>query len=201
MAALYERQLAAHDAAVKRRENAWDALEPSFRDRVASGEVVLEGLQSAPTLATARSAIPSLWARLLIFDAGSNRVSTTVQNVEFIDVTAYHSVQRVNAVTIAAVLTTPWTEADAANPPRPRGRTSYNALIESDLRANLEEVRRRAAQNPGQRPNWSELARAMHKRLTKQQRSGGGQIPHVETIRTRLPDIYARLLSKKPVRK
>jgi hypothetical protein len=195
----------ARDAVIKavseRKQKAWQAVERDFRNRIASGEVVLEGLQCAPTLATSRSVIPSLWAELLIFHPVSDQVETKIQKIEFMKVTAFRAVRQVSTVASAAALTNDLPEAVMAPSPRPRGRTSYEPLIEAVLRANWEDVQRRASSHPEQRPIWSELARAIHKRLRREQRKGEEQIPHEQTIRTRLPQIYARLLSEKPVRK
>ena len=201
LVALFEAQTARYRAAVQRREEAWQALEPGFRNLVALGEVVLEGLQCVPTLATARSTIPSLWARLLIFDAASNRITTTVQDSEFIDVVAYRATRPISAVTNDPMQTSAMPEVGRSAPPRPRGRESYEPLIEAALRANWDEVQGRAEKRQEQRPIWSELARSLHKQLVKEHRGSKGQIPHEQTIRTRLPQIYARLLSENPVRK
>ena len=186
---------------MQRRQNAWQALEPGFRQRVASGEVVLEGLQCAPSLATARSTIPTLWARLLIFDALSNKVSTTVQNVAFMDVTAYRARQQRSAGASAAALPDDPSPPVAIPASRPRGRTSYEPLIEEALRANWDKVQQRAADHPEQRPVWTEAARLLHNWLCKEHRNKRQQIPHFDTIRTDLPKIYDRVLSEKPVRK
>jgi hypothetical protein len=69
------------------------------------------------------------------------------------------------------------------------------------LRAIWDEVQGRAAKRQEQRPNWSELARILHRRLVKEHRNDGAKIPQLQTIRKRLPDIYSRLLSENPVRK
>jgi hypothetical protein len=198
---LFEGLNSRHEAAMERQRKAWRALESDFRTRVASGEVLLDGLQCAPTLATSRSPIPALWARLLVFCFAQNKIATTVQNVEFIDVMGYRAGRQISAGTTPAVQPNIPSKAVTVSAPRPRGRMSYEPLIEADLRANWDEIRRRAANRPGQLPVWSELARAMHKRLDRARRNGGGAIPHVQTIRTHLPQIYARLLSENPVRK
>jgi hypothetical protein len=201
LAALFQVQHARFDAAIRRRQEAWQALEPSFRAQVAAGEVVLEGLQCAPLLATARSLIPALWARLLIFNTASNKISTAVQGVEFVDVTARRVMPQIGVPQSAAVLAEGPLEEIPAAPPRPRGRESYEPLIEEALRANWDEVQRRLTSREQQRPNWSELAVAMHRRLVRGNRNSGAKVPHVQTIRTRLPGIYARVLSENPVRK
>ncbi|MCI0753557.1 hypothetical protein [Teichococcus vastitatis] len=201
LAARFEKQQARYDAAVQRRQEAWQALEPGFRKRVASGEVVLEGLQCAPVLATARSVIPALWARLLIFNTAGNEISTTVQNLKFMDVTAYHTGQRIRADAGAAALPDDLSAAATIPAPRPRGRESYEPLIEAALDANWDKVQERAARHPEQRPVWSEAAKILHNWLRKEHRDDGQKIPHFDTIRTRLSQIYARRLSEKPVRK
>jgi hypothetical protein len=195
-----EAQNARRSAMQEAERQARMAVDHDFRNRIASGEVVLEGLQFAPSLATARSKIPSIWAQLLIFHRND---SIWVGNgkTKFMQVTAIRLMQLVSTKVSSAALESSAPEAATASLRRPPGRASYVPLIEADLRANLDEIRRRAANRPGQRPVWSELAREVYKRLDRARRNGGGSIPHVQTIRTRLPRIYARLLSRKPVRK
>jgi hypothetical protein len=190
------RRSALQDAEQKARM----ALEHDFRNRVASGEVVLEGLQFAPSLATARSVIPSIWARLLIFRFADS-VWVGNQKIRFMEITAFRPVPLVSTAASSAAPMSTAPEAAAASLPRPRGRMSYVPLIEAALRANWDEVCQRAANRPAQLPIWSDLARVIHKRLAKEHRKGEGSIPHEQTIRTRLPQIYARLLSEKPVLK
>lgn len=103
-------------------------------------------------------------------------------------------------------------EADVAaaktgNPRSSRGRPPSTSLIEDDLRANWDAVQRRVAQRKGSVPNWSELASAMAKRfarITRQQGQLGQQalqtIPHKNTIRKRLPEIYQRVMDEKTAR-
>lgn len=152
LAALFEAQHARFDAAVRRRQEAWKALEPDFRATVAAGEVVLEGLQCAPSLATARSVIPALWAQLLTFNVASNKVSTTVQCIEFMDVTAHRVVPPLNAAPSSAVLGDGLAEATSTAPSRPRGRRSYEPQIEAELRANWNELQQGLANRKQQHP-------------------------------------------------
>lgn len=193
-----QRRLVAHS-----RQQAWHALREDFRGRIASGEVVLIGLQVAPSLATARAKIPVIWSSLLRFRAPATVV---VRDVQFIRVTA-HRVRQLPAAAalapsqeVAGEQATSAEESEANTPRRPRGRENVAPLIEADLRANWDDVQRRASRSSNGRPNWSELARAVRKRLVKSQ-GLNKPMPHWQTIRTRLPDIYARLLSENAVRK
>nr|MCV4209757.1 hypothetical protein [Roseomonas sp. SXEYE001] len=195
-----EAQNALRGAMEDAERKARTALEHDFRNRIASGEVVLEGLQFAPSLATARSAIPSVWAQLLIFQL-KNNIWILNQKIKFMEVTAHRVVPPVSTEVSASAPVITAIGSPTVPALRPRGRASYKPLIEAALKAHWEEVQRRADNWPGQQPVWSELARLLHKRLSKEHRNSGRQIPHEQTIRTRLPDIYARLLSEKPVRK
>jgi hypothetical protein len=193
-----EAQNARHHALAEAERKARMAVEQDFRNRVTSGEVVLEGLQFAPSLAPALSVIPSIWGQMLIFSRMD--VISVGRKIRFMQVTAFRQVPLVSTAAGSTVSGKTAPAVATARSPRPPGRASYVPLIEADLRANWDEIRRQAANRPGQLPVWSELARAMHKRLARERRNDRRSIPHVQTIRTRLPEIYARLLSEKPVR-
>jgi hypothetical protein len=194
-----EAQNARHRALAEAEQKARMAVEQDFRNRVTSGEVVLEGLQFAPSLSPALSVIPAIWGQMLIFSLRDN--IWVGRKIKFMQVTAFRPVPLVSTAAGGAALVNAAPEAAPASLPRPRGRVSYVPLIEADLRANWDDVQRRAASRPDQLPVWSDLAREMHRQFAGKLRNGGGPIPHVQTIRTRLPRIYARLLSENPVRK
>lgn len=195
-----EAQNALRSALQEAERAARTAVERDFRDRVASGEVLLEGLQFTPSLAAARSVIPSVWAKLLIF---MPRNSMWVGNLKtrFIDVTARRTVSLPSTVISSTAPASVASAAAAASLPRPRGRTSYEPLIEAALQANFDKVQQRAANHPEQRPTWTEAAALLHRWLGKEHRNSGRRIPHVQTIRTNLPRIYARLMSEKAAEK
>ncbi|WP_426954123.1 hypothetical protein [Muricoccus radiodurans] len=186
-----------------RQQLAWIEVREDFRARIASGELVLTGLQIAPSLAAARSVIPAIWARLLVFRAQN---SVTAKEVRFIDVMVERIVRQPMAPTFSkeqgiAAPSEPSREMEEAAPlRRPRGRANVGPMIEEDLRTNWEEVQRLAARSPSGKPSWTTLARAVRKRLGKTH-PRRQSIPHEQTIRTRLPKIYARLLSDNLVQK
>jgi hypothetical protein len=62
-----------------------------------------------------------------------------------------------------------------------------------------EQIQRRLEETGRKVPVWSELARTMEKRLKNAAANNGKPVPHVDTIRTRLPEIYERVLSEKIV--
>jgi hypothetical protein len=117
-------------------------LERDFRNRVASGEVVLEGLQFAPNLAAARSTIPSVWARLLIFQLADS-IWVGNQKIKFMEVTACRPVSLVSAPTASVAPVGTAVGVDTGPSPRPRGRENFSPLIKAVLRAHWAEVRQR----------------------------------------------------------
>jgi hypothetical protein len=194
-------QNALRSAVENRQRDASTALERDFRDRIASGDVVLGGLQFAPTLATARSTIPSVWARLLSFWVPVNKVLVGVQKIRFMEVTAHRAVPPVSAAVSSATPASADTEAAADPSPRRRGRASSEPLIEADLRANWEAVQQRVAKTSNGEPNWSDIARFVRNRLMRARGPGQVKVPQLDTIRRKLPRMYAQLLGDKLGRK
>lgn len=84
---------------------------------------------------------------------------------------------------------------------RDRGRGSSEPVIRQALLDNWAVVESHVATRGGGPPIWSELARTLRKRMLRPDgRRSLEVVPHEQTIRTRLPKIYAALLSEKAVR-
>ncbi|TDH60830.1 hypothetical protein E2C06_20255 [Dankookia rubra] len=177
------------------RKQARAALERDFRARIASGEVVLTGLQIAPTAAYTRSKIPPIWAPRLRFLTTKNVVF--MGNIKFVDVLASHFVR--TTIPLPAEAEAEGAPANTPDPPKkPPGRPSYKRAIEEDLRTHWADVRRRAAKEANGKPNWSELARVMRRRLIKANNNHHDGIPEEPTLRKHLPRIYKQLLRENP---
>ncbi len=199
-----------HDAFQRVRErlsHLWDDLALDLKKRIELGQVHLQGVQTHPVREIERKPIPSAWATDFRFDFPA--CTLTVDGYRYVSVIC--SLDRPVA-SAAVASSSEGTISDAADVPedvldtaeageaqRAVGRENFAPLIEADLRANWDAVRRQAARNPGERPVWTELARAVRKRLGKGRRDGGrAKIPHEDTIRKHLPDIYERLLRDIP---
>ncbi len=72
-------------ASAGRRLRAAHVVAEDFRRRIGAGEITLTGLRTKPQLEAVRSAVPPLWAKLLVFDwtKGSLRAA----DAEFVEVT------------------------------------------------------------------------------------------------------------------
>ena len=191
----------------ERLSHLWDDLALDFKKRIELGQVHLQGVQTHPVREIERKPIPSAWATDFRFDFPAGTLA--VDGYRYVSVTC--SLDR-PAASAAAASSSEGTISDTANvaedvldtaetgkAQRAVGRENSAPLIETDLRANWDGVRRQAARNPGERPVWAELARAVRKRLDKGRRDGERvKIPHVDTIRKHLPGIYERLLRDIP---
>lgn len=186
---------------------AWRRLYADFVKRLTREAFHLSGVQTRPVLTTARRPIPGVWAAECEFDFTRNVV--TVGEVRFTAVTASRTAPTMptDAPTGPTVARS-WEGAapvaaeakgddDASVSPR-RGRDSYHPIIQQAVRDHWPDVRGLVAQPSGAEPNWSGIARMLHKRLTQQQRGQPGlKVPQVDTLRTRLPKIYAQVLAEK----
>ena len=181
----------------------WDDLAVDFKKRVELGQVHLRGVQTHPVREIEPKPIPSAWATDFQFDFPA--CTLTVDGYRYVSVTCSLDPPVASVVaagdpegTTSDTVDVAEDDLDTAGPgkaKRAAGRENSGPLIEADLRASWDTVRRQAARNPGERPVWTELARAVHKRLGKGRRDGGGgKIPQVATIRKHLPGIYERLL-------
>jgi hypothetical protein len=185
-----------------RRRRAQRALLADLRSRVASGEVVLEGLQIGPGApAIERSRVPALWGPLLQFNFKKDIVGA--RGAEFALVRASRAVVGIAPVASSQPAHAPPAEDFVAvehkATRRAGGRGNFAPMIEALLREMWEQIQRRLEETGRKVPVWSELARTMEKRLKNAAANNGKPVPHVDTIRTRLPEIYERVLSEKIV--
>jgi hypothetical protein len=175
-------------------------VKEDLRKRIASGEITLTGLQTKPRLKSARSVVPSAWAELLTFDWSTNSVQAA--EVTLTSVLAERRLDSSSNKDVGEPLFTQGrSPTDMPRTSRPRGRTDFRPMIEADLRANWDKVQQLAARNASKEPVWTELAKIVEKRLIKAHHGGQRSIPHIETIRIRLPELYRKLVSEMPVHK
>jgi hypothetical protein len=171
-----------------------------LRERIVTGEITLTGLQTKPRLKSARSVVPSAWAELLTFDWSKNSVQAA--DVTLTSVLAERRLD--SSVSKDACAEPPLvpnrSPTDIPRTSRGRGRTDFRPMIEADLRANWDKVQQLAARNASKKPVWTELAKIVEKRLIRAHPGNQRSIPHVEIIRTRLPELYLKVLSDMPVR-
>jgi hypothetical protein len=190
---------------------AWRRLYADFVQRLTREEFHLSGVQTRPVLTTVRRPIPGVWAAECEFDFTKSVV--TIREVRFTAVIASRTAPATPAdaptePTAARPLegTTPvgaegeGGDADAPVSTR-RGRDSFRPIIEQAVRDHWHDVHKLVTQPSGAEPNWSGIARMLHKRLTQQKsRFPELKVPQFETLRTRLPKIYSQVLIEKGVR-
>lgn len=190
---------------------AWRRLYADFVQRLTREEFHLSGVQTRPVLTTVRRPIPGVWAAECEFDFTQSVV--TILEVRFTAVTA----SRTAPVAPADAPTEPTAarpleatspvgaEGEGGDVDAPvstrRGRDSFRPIIEQAVRDHWHDVHRLVTLPSGAEPNWSSIARMLYKRLTQQKgRSPELKVPQVDTLRTRLPKIYAQVLGEKGVR-
>jgi hypothetical protein len=185
-----------HDKISKQKRLTREAVQQDFRQRVGSGEIILERLQYHPTLERQRTIIPAVWSNILhiLFE----RDQVHAARMRFREVVAWrapHVGRWVEAVGLACARDTV-----SAKPVRPRGRESAVPVIEEDLNLHWAEDQLRRNRSGRDHPVWSEFARIIHKRIRKRYPTSQHKVPHEQTIRKHLPEIYARLLRDKSAR-
>ena len=189
------RQPTQWDEVFTARKQTWAALESDFRARVASGEVVLEGLQTAPTLARNRMSIPAAWAAIMRFKVRESIV--IAEDTKFIGVMASPFASQANATPTDA----PKVEVavkGVSSFPRRSNRENYTPLIEEALRARWDDVAARVALDGGFIA--TQIARMLEVWIKSTYPERINQhLPTLGTIRTRLPKIYDQLLAEKAV--
>jgi hypothetical protein len=191
---------------------AWDALERDFKRRLTRGELFAAGVEAAPKRGIAHVPIPGVWAADFVFDfdrdvikVGTGRYTAVlISRTEWI-IPSPESVREPatppNRESDAGAASQPFPSAGEKETAGERGRASMRPVIAQAVRDYWPDVCAFVRRQGGERPNWSELARMLHKRMDKAASTAPGvSIPHQDTIRTRLPDIYAEVLSEKTVR-
>jgi hypothetical protein len=214
-----------HDGEIRPRGvffETWKRLEADFRRRVERGEIHLAGVSTWPMRETERRPIPNLWAADFSFNFGASRINVvqfqyaTHSYVAVVASLRTHVVRPRTQTVSSPTATTSmpmevesptavaWDKEDnvssvVAPPPtrrKDRGRANYGPIIEAALLETWDEVARRYPAPA--KPIWAEVARMLHGRLAKRHaRNPQAIVPHVETFRTSLPDIYAKVLSGK----
>ncbi len=205
---------------------AWAELLTDARRRIEVDEWEVQGVQTYPLRETERVAIPGLWAADFHFDVEAGKIHVTQFGTTVRSYTAVLVSRRIDAAhgpapaparsgavgdAPAACDVDPAPQgapaAAEATAPEKRsrkaqggakarsGRRSVGPVIEAALREHWDDLFPSGPQ--GGLPQWSDLARRMRRRM----RDGGVQkyhvVPSEETIRTRLPEIYAAVLSEK----
>jgi hypothetical protein len=180
------------------RNQIWNELLADFRRRIASGDVVLVGLQVAPTLAQSKSRIPSVWAGLLKFEVA--RGAVTARDVKFIHVTAALSKPEAEFIAVGGNVPPPRSVADDVpdRPTRRGGRENFGPLIEEALQARWDDIEARKAIDG--KLAWTTMAEMLLRWLKAQypQRDANGQLPAPRTIENKLSKTYHRLAHDKP---
>lgn len=203
----------------QRAELAWQALIDNFRTLVATEAVVLSGLQTKPSLAFERSDVPPVWASQMRFSLTKGRV--TVAEVVFADILvrrpsstpmphpaelpvpaeadASGSVDSLGVMVAldgADSLDAPPSDDEAPAKARAKpGRKPKTGIVKQVLLSRWESISSEAASAPSGRPNFANLARTVHRHLTRQRPKLDERIiPQEESIRRKLPLIYDELL-------
>lgn len=179
------------------------ALVEDLRKKIERGTLSIAGVQTYPVREFDRKPIPGYWASDFWFDIPADKVSIVQFN-------------RATHIYVATVIagpkrSLPDSKGDApavaargpASPAKSsdasagsRGRPNFGPIIEAAVREHWEELQRWVRE--GGKLVWAEAARMLEKRLKARVKLGEViDIPHVETIRTRLPEIYAQVLSEK----
>ena len=206
-----------HDYAAVRA--GWTPLLHDLRRRLERGELHLEGVRLAPQRGTTREEISNSWAADMRFSVLHNTVSLGRDRFGAIAVSTLRlnssitvpppmpatslpcSAPASEVATGTASIMLAAADADASPARRGRGRASSKPVIRQALVDNWDAVEAHVASRGGGPPVWSELARMLRKRMEKDAKGNSLEvIPHVETIRTRLRNIYADVLSEKAVR-
>lgn len=195
----------------ERLDHLWADLTWDLKRRIERGEVHLQGVQMRPELRETPEPVPSAWAADFHFDFRAGAL--TVAGRRYVSVICSLDPPGVRAAlppqqagTVDEVIaepehTTPDPEPAAVGTAPARGRQSYQPTIEDDLRANWDDVKRRADREESRLPVWTELARVMHKRIEKKARAEKHtNVPSIGTIRKALPETYRRVLEEKTAR-
>jgi len=188
---------------------AWARLFNDLRQRVERRELFLEGVRLAPQRGTMPEEISNSWAADLEFNLARNTISLGTDRFGAIAVSAFPP-QRA----LAALAPTPapaveeassdntvtHKDSDSLSSSPQRGRSSSEPAIRRAVLDYWTEIQAHVQQRDGQLPVWSELARTLQKRMQRASKVNSLEIiPHVSTIRTRLPRIYASIVSEKGV--
>jgi hypothetical protein len=176
-----------------------EPLVRDFRDRVASGEIVLTGLQTKPSMGRKRTTLPAIWAPLLRFVWRKDMVCIGPEEFSF--VRAAGPLRRAATVqgAVGPAATEPEGGPKATTPGMaPRGPRSTVPLIERAVRENWSKIRSGTPADGAEGPNWHAAAILLEKWMRRRSPKGEDQkLPAVRTIRKHLPDVYARLLAEK----
>ena len=173
-----------------------------IRKKVERGKLGIAGVQTFPMREVARKPIPGVWASDVWFDVDADKVNV----VAFGQIT--HGFV---AVIVSGPARPEKDQPDIAGTskaePGPatasknnglgnRGRPNAGRVIETALRDNWDAIQR--LKLDGGRPVWTEAANLLFNRLKAAAKPGEvNDIPQADTIRTRLPEIYASVLSEK----
>jgi hypothetical protein len=205
---------------------AWAELLTDDRRRIEAGEWQVRGVQTFPLREVERAPIPGVWAAEFHFDVEAGKIHVTQFGTTVRSYTAVLVSRRIDeahgptpaparsgAVGDAPVARdvdpAPQGAPAAAEATAPEkrsrkakggakarsGRRSVGPVIEAALREHWDDLFPSGPQ--GGLPQWSDLARRMRRRMLVGGAGGCHVVPEEETIRTRLPKIYAAVLSEK----
>jgi hypothetical protein len=177
----------------------------NLKARLQVGEYHLRGVMTKPIARLIPANIPGVWATDLVFDLDQNTVDFHGRRYVMVKV---HPGSGTGAIVAddATAAAEGLEDADDISDqglleksPRPvgrRGRPSVTNIIEAALDECWDKVQHLLPQDPHAKPNWSGLARVLSARMTRRRKHVEGP-PQFDTIRTALPGIYPRVLSRK----
>ena len=178
------------------------ALLADFRRLLERGVVHLRGVQVHPLRQTTPTPIPGSWATDFRFDLKESAIDCA--DHRWVMVTA--SLQPKAADAGAQAFDAPVQDlvpgpAACVVPRRRGGRTKYEPLIEEALRARWDDIASKLDAGAQNRISYAMVATMLLKWLRTRypQASRTNHLPSPHTIRTRVPKIYDRLMSEKPV--
>jgi len=199
---------------------AWEALLNDLRQKIERGELRLRAVQTWPLRQAERDDVPGLWASEFWFDLDANRINVVQFNHTARTFSAV-LVSRPVAEPISRISSAPpgyragqahALEGDRAAAAsalhasdkspvqqqrrRRGGRGRYEPIIEDALREHWDSLFPKGP--PVVLPQWTDLARRLTRRMQSPSAGRKGiKVPQLDTIRTRLPKIYPRVLSEK----
>jgi hypothetical protein len=209
-------------------ELAQKAFLDDVRWRIEIGVILLTGVQTQPEPQTARTAIPGEWATAMQFDIPNRAVTcfgyrwiavrgtlaiASTPDAAPAPPTTDSPEDRVTSPVeeVSGTINADVAAADADHDPVDleasledvgvrRGREAFLELIMDALRAHYGDT---ADLSPAPVHGWSALAPRILNVLQHQHptRHAAGKLPMIGTIRTRLPQLYSRLLQERRVQK
>lgn len=190
---------------------AWRALERDFKRRLVRGGFRLRGIVVWPTRLVDDVNIPAVWAADFEFEltrdalqiSGTRYVAVKVHRN--VDTTAIDGTRATRGSPLPSPIEGKPSEPVGADPPakpdakirRRGGRKSIVPVLKAVVREHWTEIQANVAKAGG-RTHWTEMAHLLQLRMReKKGRTLVQRLPPINTIRTRLRDIYPEVLTEK----